>query len=313
MFGRTFGFGLALTAILLWALFSNVAKSLFQQGMGVTELTAVRITVAAALLWLVALAFRPAPLRLAEAGPTRRPLGDRLLLAAFGLSLWAMMFTFYKAIFHLGVALGIILQFTHPLLIILFGAIVLKERFTPSAGASVACILVGVVLLVQLFETQQVSANWTGIGWGLASAVANAAYLVVGRYVQERYRTGPSLLWGFGIATLLAIGWGAAFDPFRIDTIVGSATMLINSLGISLFGTLGAFALMLLATHYISPLEVGLTSGLEAVFAGLLAMWWFGETLSGLQLTGAALVIGGVSITYLKGVHAPSSDTARDC
>jgi hypothetical protein len=61
---------------------------------------------------------------------------------------------------------------------------------------------------------------------------------------------------------------------------------------------------MLLATRYISPLEVGLASGLEAVFAGLLAAWWFGERLSTLQLLGAALVIGGVSLTYLRGVRA---------
>jgi drug/metabolite transporter (DMT)-like permease len=68
---------------------------------------------------------------------------------------------------------------------------------------------------------------------------------------------------------------------------------------------------MLLATRYISPLEVGLASGFEAVFAGLLAAWWFGERLSTLQLLGAALVIAGVSLTYLRGVQAKAPTQAR--
>jgi drug/metabolite transporter (DMT)-like permease len=62
------------------------------------------------------------------------------------------MFTFYQAISYLGVALGVIIQFTHPLLIILFGAAVLGERITWIAVVAVTCIMVGVILIVQVFE-----------------------------------------------------------------------------------------------------------------------------------------------------------------
>jgi drug/metabolite transporter (DMT)-like permease len=96
-----------------------------------------------------------------------------------------------------------------------------------------------------------------------------------------------------------------------IGVLLGSAENLLSGIGIGVFGTLGAFALMLLATRYISPLEVGLASGFEAVFAGLLAAWWFGERLSALQLLGAALVIAGVSLTYLRGVQAKAPTQAR--
>jgi drug/metabolite transporter (DMT)-like permease len=94
-----------------------------------------------------------------------------------------------------------------------------------------------------------------------------------------------------------------------VGGLLGSAENLLSGIGIGVFGTLGAFALMLLATRYISPLEVGLASGLEAVFAGLLAAWWFGERLSALQFLGAALIIAGVSLTYLRGVQAKSPNT----
>jgi drug/metabolite transporter (DMT)-like permease len=211
-----------------------------------------------------------------------------------------MMFTFYQAISYLGVALGVIIQFTHPLLIILFGAAVLGERITRIAVVAVTCIMVGVILIVQVFEAGQVQVSGIGVVWGLISAVANAAYLLLGRYVQNRYQTGPSLLWGFAVAALLAVVWGAQ-GSMGVGVLFGSAENLLSGIGIGVFGTLGAFALMLLATRYISPLEVGLASGFEAVFAGLLAAWWFGERLSALQLLGAALVIAGVSLTYICG------------
>ena len=307
---RTFGYVLALTAVLLWAVFSNVAKYLFQQGLAVTDLTTIRIVIAAGVLWTVACfnpvgAFRPSAL-----SASNPPRGAWPFLIAFGLSLWAMMFTFYQAISYLGVALGVIIQFTHPLLIILFGAAVLGERITRIAVVAVTCIMVGVILIVQVFEAGQVQVSGIGVVWGLISAVANAAYLLLGRYVQNRYQTGPSLLWGFAVAAVLAVVWGAQ-GSVGVGVLLGSAENLLSGIGIGVFGTLGAFALMLLATRYISPLEVGLASGFEAVFAGLLAAWWFGERLSALQLLGAALVIAGVSLTYLRGVQAKAPTQAR--
>jgi drug/metabolite transporter (DMT)-like permease len=308
---RTFGYVLAITAVLLWAVFSNVAKYLFQQGLAVTDLTTIRIVIAAGVLWTVA-CFNPVgAFRSSALSASNPPRGAWPFLIAFGLSLWAMMFTFYQAISYLGVALGVIIQFTHPLLIILFGAAVLGERITRIAVVAVTCIMVGVILIVQVFEAGQVQVSGIGVVWGLISAVANAAYLLLGRYVQNRYQTGPSLLWGFAVAAVLAVVWRGAQGNAGVGILLGSAENLLSGIGIGVFGTLAAFVLMLLATRYISPLEVGLASGFEAVFAGLLAAWWFGERLSALQLLGAALVIAGVSLTYLRGVQAKAPTQAR--
>jgi multidrug transporter EmrE-like cation transporter len=115
------------------------------------------------------------------------------------------------------------------------------------------------------------------------------------------------------VAAVLAVVWGAQ-GSVGVGVLLGSAENLLSGIGIGVFGTLGAFALMLLATRYISPLEVGLASGFEAVFAGLLAAWWFGERLSALQLLGAALVIAGVSLTYICGecrAKAPNTGTSQ--
>jgi drug/metabolite transporter (DMT)-like permease len=183
---RTLGYGLALVAVLLWAVFSNVAKHLFQQGLSATDLTTIRIVIAAGTLWIFAGlshlgGFRPAAFPDADL-----PHGAVPWLITFGLSLWAMMFTFYQAISHVGVALGVILQFTHPLLIMLFGAVVLGERVSPLARLAMACIMVGVILIVQAFEADRVQVSGIGVIWGLTSAVANAAYLLLGRSVQAR-------------------------------------------------------------------------------------------------------------------------------
>lgn len=312
MLDRTFGFVLALSAVALWAIFSNVAKHLFLEGFSAADLTIIRIVIAAGVLWLGGYINRTWMFPPLSSLTNGQPRSAGFLLAIFGFSLWAMMFTFYEAVYHLGVALGVIIQFTHPLLIILFGVVILGERISALALLSMASIMVGVTLVVQLFETGHMQMSWIGVAWGLASAVANAAYLLLGRYVQDKYQAGPSLLWGFTVAAVLAITWAELHDGMNLSSLLNSTVNVLACLGIGIFGTLGAFALMLVATRYISPLEVGLTSSLEAVFAGLLAAWWFGENLSGLQLIGSVLIIGGVSLTCLRGVQAKSVPITND-
>lgn len=302
---RSFGYALAMLAVSFWAVSGNLAKHLFDQGVSADDLTTVRLIVASLALWGVAWAGRYTPLNLGVVA-ARPPAGSALLLGVFGLSLWAMMFTFFQAVEHLGVALGIILQFTHPALIILFSWIVLRHSTGPVALVAVGCVMLGIVLIVGLRHDG--SANQSiGFAWGLASAIANAVYLLLGSHVQKRFAPGPSLLYGFFYACIFALLWAAMQDGRTLGILVQSPGNMLGAIAIGLFGTLGAFALMVLATRYILPLEAGLTSGLEAVFAGLIAAWWFGERLALSQLLGASLVLAGVGLSYLRVADAKSN------
>jgi drug/metabolite transporter (DMT)-like permease len=212
------------------------------------------------------------------------------------------MFTFFQAVAHLGVALGIILQYTHPAFIILFGWIAFGRGVGWAAWVAVACVVAGVVFIVGYHPAGHPD-QLAGFAWGIASAIANAAYLILGSHVQKRFGSGPSLLYGFAVACLIAVLWSAAQGSPTLDIVLQSDGNRLAALAIGIFGTLGAFALMVLATRYISALEAGLASGLEAVFAGLIAAWWFAERLTGSQLLGAALVLGGVALSYVRGTE----------
>jgi drug/metabolite transporter (DMT)-like permease len=275
----------------------NLAKHLFDQGVSADGLTTVRLIVAGLALWGAAWMGRFTPFDVGVVA-TAPPADSVLLLGAFGLSLWAMMFTFFRAVEYLGVSLGIILQFTHPALIILFTWAILRHVTRPIALVAVACVMTGVVLIVSWRHSGPTSQP-IGFVWGLASAVANAVYLLLGSHVQKRFATGPALLYGFSYACLFALLWTSIQGGQTLDILVQSRGNVMGAGAIGLFGTLGAFALMVLATRYISPLEAGLASGLEAVFASLIAAWWFGERLSASQFLGAGLVLVGVSLSYL--------------
>lgn len=294
---RSFGYALAILAVLFWAMSGNLAKHLFDQGVSADGLTTVRLIVAGLALWGAAWMGRFTPFDVGVVA-TAPPADSVLLLGAFGLSLWAMMFTFFRAVEYLGVSLGIILQFTHPALIILFTWAILRHVTRPIALVAVACVMTGVVLIVSWRQSGPTSQP-IGFVWGLASAVANAVYLLLGSHVQKRFATGPALLYGFSYACLFALLWTSIQGGQTLDILVQSRGNVMAAGAIGLFGTLGAFALMVLATRYISPLEAGLASGLEAVFASLIAAWWFGERLSASQFLGAGLVLVGVSLSYL--------------
>ena len=61
-----------------------------------------------------------------------------------------------------------------------------------------------------------------------------------------------------------------------------------------IFGTIAPFLLTIGALRYTSPARVGVIGTLEPVLAGAFAWWWLGESLSLVQIGGAAVVLCGI-------------------
>jgi drug/metabolite transporter (DMT)-like permease len=98
-------------------------------------------------------------------------------------------------------------------------------------------------------------------------------------------------LWTVAIAALGVVGHTLLFSPSGLD--------------IALIGFLGVFATALtlfvqnFAQKFADPTHVAIIFATEPVFAGLFGWWLLGETLAGIQLTGAALIIVGMLIAEI--------------
>ena len=91
------------------------------------------------------------------------------------------------------------------------------------------------------------------------------------------------------VTTMLATGHPVLVFPARLDFWLAVAFL-------SLFCTIGAFYIQNAAVRRTSPTRVGFLMGTEPVFASLIAVTLFGETLRGATLFGGFLVLAGTGL-----------------
>jgi drug/metabolite transporter (DMT)-like permease len=79
----------------------------------------------------------------------------------------------------------------------------------------------------------------------------------------------------------------------------GSAPVWTLLVVVVLFGTLTPFAAVTLALRRLPATLVSIIGTGEVVGAALIAWWWFGQSLTSVQILGFALVVAGVVLALL--------------
>ncbi|HVF12508.1 MAG TPA: EamA family transporter, partial [Actinomycetota bacterium] len=171
------------TAAFLWAVGGTYASKLIDQGASPLELTEARAWIAVVGIGLIAWARRR----------DRRPIDGGVsrtapLLLMFGISLALANLTYYLAIARLPVAVAIVIQYTAPGLVVLWKALVDRQKPTSKIVAALLLALVGVVLLsgVLTLSRDQLALDAAGLVAAVASSVTFAAYVLTGEKVGER-------------------------------------------------------------------------------------------------------------------------------
>lgn len=305
------GYALALLAAACWATGGLTAKWLFTQPSAATAawpLPPLGIVVepsalaggralSAFLLLAIGLAFtRRSAFRIA-----RR---DLVFLAAFGIGLAMVHFTYFKTISLTNVATAILLEYLAPVLVLLIGVLFLGHRFRWQLPVGVAMSVTGCALVVGAIGGEGLVVSPVGVAWGLASAVFFAAYSLMGAVAAERFSPYTTLVFGLGFAALfwqLALGPGAVFELFT-DPRTAAAVLYM-----AVVSTIIPFGAFLACLRDIAPANATVTSTVEPVIAGVGAYLLFGETLSVTQLLGGLLVLAAiVTVQLADREHVPA-------
>jgi len=227
-----------------------------------------------------------------------------VLVAALGTGGLALVqWSYFFAIHRLPIGEALLIQFLAPLLVALWARFAFHERVRRRLWVALVLSLAGLVLIVEL---------WRGKLDGVGIAVAGVACLSFAFYIllAERGTRGRDpislLAWGFLFAALF---W-AVVQPwwsFPGDAFSGSTSLLghISSLHAPLWlliawmivlGSIVPFALVVAALPRIGATRTAIVAMLEPVVAILVAWAWLGESLDGVQLTGAALTLAGIAL-----------------
>jgi drug/metabolite transporter, DME family len=291
------GYAAVSAAAILWAIGGTYASRLIRQGASFVELTEARAWITALVLLVASVVRRPPP----EPDGRVHPL----LIVLFGCAIAGANFSYYASLSRLPVAIAITVQYTAPGLVVLWFAVAERRRPSRSVLASLLAAIVGVALLAelpQLVTSGHLRLDGLGLLLSIAAAFSFATYMAAGEHVARAFGSRRSVLRGFLVCSALWIVVQVVRG--RPDTLL-SARFWPGIAFLAVATTIAPFSLFVWGLERVKASDAGIVSTLEPVTASVLAFLWLGQSLSVVQVAGAALVITGIGIVQAE---RPASD-----
>ena len=286
---------MTLAAAMLFAVNGAVSKVILSSDVPAPRLTELRTTCAFVGLGAGLALFAPHRLRLSRA--------ELPLLAAYGVIGFALVqWLYFVTIHRLPIGIGLLLEFTAPVLVALWARFGWRERVRRRVWAALALTLVGLALVAQVWSG--LSLDGIGVIAGLAAAAALAVYYVVGEHGVGRRDPLSlvcySLLFAALFWAVVQPWWGFPFGE------LGDATSLHGRLAgtdvsvwalciwMIVLGSIVPFSLSIAALRHLPATTVGIVATFEPVAASVVAWVWLQESLDVAQLVGGAVVLAGI-------------------
>lgn len=262
-------------------------KWAFQSGLSVGELLTYRFMLASLLLWLGLFIFSRDKIYLS--------ISQILISACLGIFGYAVFATLYfTAVKGMSVGLAALLLYTYPFWVSLLSHFFLKEKMNRIQWWLLFGAFLGVTFL--LWGQFQLS-NLGALAAGLGSALAYATYILFSAHYQRNIKAISSSLY---IITFAAIALAVFHHPPLAMWKILSAHQWWIILGIASISTILPMTLILAGLQKLRSSQAALISMLEPVTAAFAAGVLLQESMSGLQLSGATLVIACLVLSILQ-------------
>jgi drug/metabolite transporter (DMT)-like permease len=279
----------------LFAVNGAVSKVALQQSeIGAERWTQLRSTGAFAGLALALVLLAPARLR---AG--RRELGSIVLYGIVGFAL--VQWLYFVAIERLPIGIGLLFEFTAPVLVALWARLVWREPVRRRVWLALGLVLAGLALVAQVWAGRTL--DGVGVAAGLAAAVALAVFWLQGeRMVAGRDAVSLTCL-SLGAAALfwavLAPWWRFPFAELGVTVeLPGGLGLSVPVAALALWtivlGSMLPFTLQVGSLRHLPATTVAIVATLEPVAAAAVAWVWLGETLLAVQILGGGVVLVGI-------------------
>lgn len=218
---------------------------------------------------------------------------DTMKIIIFGLfGIGLCQYAYFKSIFYAGAGIATVLQYIAPVMIILYVALVHHKM--PSRGEAISVVLAsaGTVLIALHGDFSGAAVNMTVLFWGLLSAVAVAIYSVQPVSILRKYGTGPVV--GFGML-IGGISGELIWTP-RDTTGIWDMWTFLAMASIVILGTVVSFNAYLEGVRRIGAVRGSILASVEPISAALFAWALLGNTFTGTDIIGFALILATVFI-----------------
>ncbi|KAA3656660.1 MAG: DMT family transporter [Chloroflexi bacterium] len=210
-----------------------------------------------------------------------------------------------------GAAVATVLAYSSAGFTVLLGWAFLQERIGKVKMLAVVLSIGGCVLVVGALDPEVWRTNLIGIVAGIFSGVFYSVYSLLGRSASQRGLNAWSTLlyiFGFGSIFLLSVNLvsngffpGSATHPGELlwlgNALTGWGILLLLAVGPTLFG----YGLYNMSLGYLPSSIAHLILTTEPVFTAVIAFFFLGEILTGVQIGGSVMIMCGVIFLRIYG------------
>jgi drug/metabolite transporter (DMT)-like permease len=289
-----------LTGSVMFAVNGTVSKLVLETGVDAPQLTTIRATGAALGLFVLVLVTGPRRLRVRP-----RELGTLATYGVCGFFLVPMLY--FVAIGRLPVGIGLLFEYTAPLLVALWMRFVQGHAVKPRLWVGQVASLVGLACVAEIWGELRLD------GLGIAAALAAACLLAVYYLLSASgvTRRDPTSLTMYAYAFSAVAGalvrplW--SFDFHRLGGSSHGVPVWLLTTYIIVGGSILPYLLLAGAMRHLPPTSVGILGMIEPVTATAVAWLVLGERLDVSQLAGGALILIGVTLAETARIKPSNS------
>ncbi len=272
---------LVIMAAVLWGTIGIFAKKLSAFGFDTLQIVSIR-----AIIALIAIS-----IFLLFKNKELFKIDFRDSLCFVGTGIFSFVFfnwCYFIAINKTSLSVAAILLYTAPTMVMIFSAILFKEKMTKRKLVSLFLTFIGCILVTAFAGNAGQNISLTGILAGLGAGLGYALYSIFGRYALKKYDSITVTLYTFVFAS---IGLIAISNIRGMISLFSNTAALYYAISLGLFATVLPFLLYTKGLSYLETSKASIIATLEPIVATVIGITVFSEPITIFKISGILIVI----------------------
>lgn len=288
-----------IAAGVLWGLISLFIKPLSAAGFAPQTILFFRVLISSLVLLVFMLATDRSLLKI--------HLADLWIFLGTGIiSLTLFSLCYFKTIIDCGSSIAVILLYTSPVFVLLFSAVLFKEKIGTLKVLAILLTVAGCILVSGVFsQSNGVHLSGKSFFIGLASGLCYALYSIFSNYALKKYSTLTVIFYTFVISTFAII----PFCGLSSFTLIGDARNALLLAGIAVICTILPYFCYTFGLKGLKTGSAAILVTVEPIIGTLVGVLVFAETLSLPVILGIAFILLSL---YLTGRASKDGTASED-
>lgn len=294
--------GILLTAFsaICWGFSGNIGQYLSNsKGISIEWIVTFRLLGAGSFLFLGILWKKKS--KIFNIWKNKQDRKELLLFSLFGML--PVQYAYFVAIKYSNAATATVLQYTGPILILLYFAFKQKKLPSHFEMAAVVLAVLGTFLLATNGNIKNLALSPLAIFWGECSAFAMAYYTIQPQRLLKTWKSPYIISWS------MLIGGAVLCLKHPLSQITGTIdwVVILCLAFIVIFGTVASFCCYLLGVTYIGATMASLLVSLEPLTSAIVSIVWLKETFTSIDVIGFCCIISTIFLLSFKSFSQKSN------